>query len=51
MAVYGVDLRTELARRAKKALFNSKAMATERQAVTPVEGRTVSESRRHEHDA
>ena len=38
MAAYGVDLRTELARRAKKALFNSKAMATERQAARRSKG-------------
>jgi hypothetical protein len=38
MAGYGVDLRTELARRAKKALFNSKAMATERQAARRSKG-------------
>jgi hypothetical protein len=37
-AAYGVDLRTELARRAKKALFNSKAMATERQAARRSKG-------------
>jgi hypothetical protein len=38
MASYGVDLRTELARRAKKALFNSKAMAMERQAARRSKG-------------
>src|SRR4029453_12120848 len=38
MASYGVDLRTELARRAKKALFNAKAMATERQAARRTKG-------------
>jgi hypothetical protein len=38
MAGYGVDLRTELARRAKKALFNAKAMATERQAARRSKG-------------
>ena len=35
----GLDLRTELARRAKKVLFNQKAMATERAATRSTRGR------------
>ena len=37
-AAYGVDLRTELARRAKKALFNPDAMAVERKAARRAKG-------------
>jgi Peptidase family S41 len=38
-ASLGLDLRTELARRAKKALFNPQAMATERAVVGSPKGR------------
>lgn len=38
-AALGLDLRTELARRAKKVLFNPQAMATERAAARSVKGR------------